>query len=505
MKIKIFVLLTISLSMLIFPNNYQKLIKRNNEIKKTIDYFIKQGNREKLKALEFLLNNIESKGYTIFKIFDKKKNTVKFNVLDYPDYNSMVKAWEKLEKKIGKIENKRADFIPDIEIIKSDFLIKNIELAFKAWKTKAWSKNYNFKEFCEYILPYRGSNESLSNWREYFFEKYKYLSNEYKNCTDPVKITILINNDIKSWFKFDARFYRHPTDQNFNEMMKTKMGRCEDMTNLAIYALRANGVAVVSDFTPYWAISGNNHAWNAVIDKNKKVIPFMGGLYNPGKYAITNRVAKVYRKLASVNADSLGFKYNKQLIPNRYLTSKNISDVTEFYTSVSNVSFDITSENKLAFLSVFNGGKWQAINPGIIKNKKVVFYKNGNNDLVYLPAIYKNKKLTAFDYPFILKKDGKKKVLKPESSFYSIKISSITKKNIIKTTEETAMANLKLGALYELYYWDFTWKKIDSIKYTGKAIIFNKIPHNSLLWLIDKKGKKEERIFIYKNNRQIWY
>lgn len=37
------------------------------------------------------------------------------------------------------------------------------------------------------------------------------------------------------------------------------------MTNLAIFAMRANGLAVTSDYTPFWADSSNNHAWNAIL------------------------------------------------------------------------------------------------------------------------------------------------------------------------------------------------------------------------------------------------
>ena len=83
-------------------------------------------------------------------------------------------------------------------------------------------------------------------------------------------------------------------------MMETKLGRCEDMTNMTIFALRANGLPVTSDYTPHWANSGNNHAWNAILDKNDSVIIFMGGEANPGEYELGHKLAKVYRKSFSV-------------------------------------------------------------------------------------------------------------------------------------------------------------------------------------------------------------
>ena len=68
------------------------------------------------------------------------------------------------------------------------------------------------------------------------------------------------------------------------------------MTNVTIYAMRANGLAVTSDYTPYWANSGNNHAWNAILTGEGKVVPFMGAEANPGEYRLANKLAKVYRK-----------------------------------------------------------------------------------------------------------------------------------------------------------------------------------------------------------------
>ena len=57
-------------------------------------------------------------------------------------------------------------------------------------------------------------------------------------------------------------------------MLFTHEGRCEDMTNLAIYAMRANALPVTSDYTPYWANSGNNHAWNAILGRDGEVLPW---------------------------------------------------------------------------------------------------------------------------------------------------------------------------------------------------------------------------------------
>ena len=45
--------------------------------------------------------------------------------------------------------------IPDVEIIRSDFLIANIEKAFSQWKEGEWATHVSFQDFCEYLLPYK--------------------------------------------------------------------------------------------------------------------------------------------------------------------------------------------------------------------------------------------------------------------------------------------------------------------------------------------------------------
>ena len=60
----------------------------------------------------------------------------------------------------------------DIDAIKAEYLIKNIDYAFKIWKNRPWSKNYSFEMFCEFVLPYRVSAEKLLPWRETYYAKY---------------------------------------------------------------------------------------------------------------------------------------------------------------------------------------------------------------------------------------------------------------------------------------------------------------------------------------------
>ncbi|MCJ7459130.1 MAG: hypothetical protein MUP17_09085, partial [candidate division Zixibacteria bacterium] len=243
------------------------------ELEKVLSYYFSAKDSLKLQAAFFLIGNMEGHSYVTYVLQDTNKKEVSFNVLDYRDYDTLRAEFDTLEAHHGSLDFEKKEIIYDLKTITADFLIKQIDYSFKAWREKPWAKNLSFEQFCEYVLPYRGSNEPLENWREFFWEKYKGLEKKMTDPSDPVQAAKLINDDVKSWFTFDPRYYYHPTDQELSEMLKNHLGRCEDMTNVTIYAMRANGLAVTSDYTPFWANAGNNHAWNAIVTPDGKAIP----------------------------------------------------------------------------------------------------------------------------------------------------------------------------------------------------------------------------------------
>lgn len=463
----------------------------------------------KLKAAYFLIGNMDGHYYVKAKLVDTAGNPVHFKVLSYPNYKTMVAAWDSTEQKTGAMDFTRDTVIYDLQSISYDFLTQNIDLAFKAWQNP-WAKFLTFDEFCEYVLPYRGSNEPLEAWRHYFFNQYHWIKDSIKDKTDPVEAAVLINNEIKRWYSFDPLFYRHPTDLGLDEMLKYKRGRCEDMTNLAIYAMRSQGIPVMSDYTPAWPNTGNNHAWNAVLDKNGKVIIFMGDGANPGNYRLTNKKAKVYRKTFATQDSSLAMiKPSYEKVP-RWLSGKNYVDVTKDYIPVFQVNVTLKFQQPdsvhYAYLCVFNSGDWKAIQWGKIKNGHALF-KDMGGDIVYLPAFYKKGKLLPANEPFILTAQGKQQPLKADTTrVQTVDLYSTTRKITVKATDEIREASFAVGANYELFYWNKTWKSVGKEKAVdGKPLRF-KAPVNALFWLVKTGSDKEERIFtLAPNGQQKWW
>ena len=493
---------------------YEEAGDNRVELEKVIvHYSEKQEDSLKLKAAYFLIENMLEHSYAKAKLVDTTKQIVSFDVLDYENYEQMVAAWDSVEAKIGTIDFVRDTLIYDSQVLTSQYIINNIDLAFEAWQ-KPWAKKLSFDKFCEYILPYRGSNEPAEDWRSYFLEEYSWLEDSLKDVTDPIEVTKLINTNLKSWFRFDARLYRHPTDLGLKEMLDLKVGRCEDMTNLAIYAIRANGVPVMSDYVTHWPNTGNNHAWNSTYDKEGNVIIFMGAESNPGDYQLNNKKAKVYRKTFSIQDNSLAeVKPDYEEVP-AWLAGNHFIDVTSEYISVVDISVGMNGEFTLpdsvnyAYLTVFNSGKWEATAWGKIDfDKKQLDYKNVGTEIAFMPCFYADSLIPA-NYPFILDSLGQVNfVTSDTSNTFDYSFYSTTKRIIIKTTDEIRKADFKENTEYELFYWDKEWVSLGTqVSEKDKPLEFKNLPKGALFWLKIKDGKDEERIFtINENGEQVWW
>jgi len=479
------------------------------ELDKVLTHYVSEGDSLKLQAAIYLIANMEGHCYVTYRLHDTSGADVEFNVLDYPDYESMKATCDSIEARLGELDFERREKLEDVQSITADFLINQIDYAFQAWHEKPWARNLSFDAFCEYVLPYRGSNEPLEAWRETFWQMYEDIESSMADSSDPIEAARLINDDIKSWFRFDPRYYYHPTDQGLSEMLANRMGRCEDMTNLTIYAMRASGLAVTSDYTPHWANAGNNHAWNAIVTADGKATPFMGAEANPGQYRLANKLAKVYRKMFAKQRDNLVFQEKKQEKVPRWLGGKSYKDVTADYVDVCDVTVTFTQEIPdsvdIAYLCVFNWGEWKAIHWGRIENGAAVFTGMGR-DIAYLPALYMNEEIVPFGAPFILGDDCIIRELQPEDdNTITASLVSTTRRKQEVSTDGIAKAFLTPGQEYELSYWEDGWQSVSKKVASDKPLVFDSVTSGCLYWLVVEGSDKEERIFTIEDGTQVWW
>ncbi len=389
----------------------------------------------------------------------------------------------------------KGEVVKDSQTITAAYLIENIDLAFLGWNSNPWAKDLTFEDFCEYVLPYRGSNEPVESWRGELMEQFKDLQNEMEDPSDAKEAGRLLEQKANAIIGFDPIFYLHPTDQGFAEMKRRGMGRCEDITNMQIYARRACGVAVASDYTPHWAKSGNNHAWSVVIDTDGK-----------GYEPISGVAAKVYRKTFSEQLGSLGAKLQEGEDAPRWLKKKYYKDVTDSYVKTTDVQVEVApTDARFAYLCVFNSGHWKAIEWGEIENNNVIFHSMGR-DIAYLPAFFVDGEIVPSGLPFILQKDGTVKQVAVAGEKVAVTTTETTGRQVAYEdwTDESVSLPLKNGTKYELNSWNSEgWNVIASKTGDGDPMEFQNLSSNGFYWLVAVDGDHEERPFTIEDGTLV--
>lgn len=65
---------------------------------------------------------------------------------------------------------------------------------------------------------------------------------------------------------------------------------------------------------------------------------------------------------------------------------------------------------------------------------------------------------------------------------------------------------IEIGDDYELFYWaDNRWQSLGRKIATGATVTFDDCPGNALFLLRNHTKGKEERIFTYEDDRQVWW
>lgn len=75
----------------------------------------------------------------------------------------------------------------------------------------------------------------------------------------------------------------------------------------------------------------------------------------------------------------------------------------------------------------------------------------------------------------------------------------------ITFSPSTDLNFVEKGHLYELYYYNTEWKMVGRIYAHEDKLTFNNVPENAILLLKDRSGGMEERIFEYKDGKQVWH
>ncbi|CAI2768202.1 hypothetical protein [Flavobacterium collinsii] len=485
-----------------FPDAVEKNLKKagNNrsELEKAITYCKQTGDTLKLKAIYFLISNIDIHTSSDYYWENQAGNKINYNELDYSDFDQAAKEFEIIKEKNPGLQPKKIIY-KDIENIKADYLIANLEEAFTAWKNSA-VKNTSFDDFCEYILPYRISVEPLQNWRRSYAAKFNWINKRIQSIGFEATLPF-VRDEANSWFTntWGTGTRKEPLPRlGSMQLLMRKQGSCDDLADLGVFTMRASGIPASVNIIPYWATSTGGHSINVFFEGNKKNILFDYGSkqYNE---ALRREPTKVLRLTYSKQPENLASFEESKNIPNGFLREQNYIDVTGDYWKTTKVKCSLypnANVFEIAYLGTFNGLGWKPFWWGKITDNKAEFSQICQGTVV-LPQYYINEKMIPAG-PVVWIGDKESKVLIPD----------------LKKTREvliTQLANyliFKPQVTYKLFYWNDAWKLIDSKTAAPdtQSLMFAKVPKNALLLLVSSNSKGYERPFIVDDKgERTWF
>lgn len=490
-----------------YPSKVEHIIDISNnekELLKAIHHF--DYDSLKKNAVYFLIENMANKGSVVYREKDRYGNTINHN---WNQYNSYSEAKNSRDDNLINIV--RDTILLDINSIKADFLIENVENAFKVWN-KSRSKNIDYADFLNFVLPYRDRNEELtSNWRRLALDKNNWIEDIQEE--NNLLLADKINNVLKLKMKFNYNYSLSTPNPSFKRLDSLTAGSCPYMTCLTIYYMRALGIPVTRDYVPYWTNVHHfsNHEWNAMLGNDGKWRGFMGCEENPTVYKPTFYAAKVFRETFSNNEIELHKVYeNKKNIPKEFQRT-NIIDVTHEYYETGDITLKVpnsSQDEKTLFLAIYNQKRWKPVYWGIVEQNQVTF-KNMSKGVVYL-LMRRNLKgeYIIIGDPFIFELNNKIKYFIPQENIteeilvYSFGLGNLSSKDYINF--------LEINNGYTLRYWsNNNWHKIDTKIATSinDTLYYSNVPKGSLLSLGRDKEKDNsgEQLFIYNDGKQIFY
>ena len=442
------------------------------ELEKVLAHF--QHDELKLKAAKFLITNMPYH-FSMVEYFrsptgERYRPDIRLfdNRYDMHDHsNALVQRGYQIVR----------DRLPDITTVNSEFLINNIELAFKAWQ-KPWAREISFVDFCKYILPYRAHIESLSHLRRYMMERFTPIL-KAANVTTPLEACIVLNEYLRANEVIRYREVGFPFYPIIDETYQTGLCACEGMTNLGVFIMRAVGIPVTIDFT-IWARLDLGHSWVAVLN-NGIFYSFEPAGTQPiehrERFSMWNRTpAKVYRRRFDV-VDFYRLKNDDNLVS--FLKSPLIQDVTNEYlvpTTTIKVAIDeerYTYQSNQIYLMVHNFYQWQPLAMGR-RSGSVGIFENVVGDNIFMVADSPDgRTLRLITPPFHVGNEGEIRKFIPQ---LQNRITATMNKQHVRVMER-----------HTLYYWDVKAKRFLPLPYTAvvrtdTTRTYDRIPYNALLW-----------------------
>ncbi|MCM1502615.1 MAG: transglutaminase-like domain-containing protein [Bacteroidales bacterium] len=431
----------------IFPAEFPleralKLAGSNREeLEKVLDRYSKvPGDSLKYRAAVFLIENMP---YYSYYEGTQLNHFLEYFPLLYEvrkqNFGPSV-AVDSIKRQYGYLDRKSLDYKNDIAHVDSAYLYDNIEQAFKVWTEQPWGKNVAFKDFCEYILPYRIGDEVLPLWREKYYSEYNHILDNLRNSDgngkeSPIMAALCISDSLlqpgQLYFTSVA-----PAELPHAgpDAVESRSGSCKELSDFVIYVCRALGIPCAIDFMPIRGDDNVGHFWVSFWDENgelycqefsDKVEKVNGSkLWHDSK-------TKVYRKTFGINNTIYKDFLHTDDIADLF-KEPCIIDVTEQYASgyIDKLQIPETEiypgkRPEVIYLCLSSWMSWVPVDYSLWKDDDVIF-KNIDKGAIMRVASLKDGKMRFWTDPFYVddshmlhfyRSDGKKNDLVLYSKF----------------------------------------------------------------------------------------
>ncbi|RED98396.1 hypothetical protein [Marinoscillum furvescens] len=373
------------------------------ELEEVLIHYRKEGVlSEKFRAALFLLENMaEHESYQLLNELESVFDSASTYDNDQ-DRKHVYKAM--LDQRVKQLGTGfRTVRRKDVQVLRAEDLIQNIDEAYDAWMNIHVSKRADFDDFCEFILPYKCNNEPIEiETRKVFRKTYGWVVDSLENGVSLDSTVLQLMKAVNFQVATEVSQI-YPIPLSASQSIRSKFGLCDDGVNLLVSILRSVGLVASRESIPQWGNSASNgHSWFSVAyGGQERAFNISGANYETGLrsfYSSLNEsVPKVYRKKYSSESD-------RELYPHSI-------DVTHEYTKTYDVQVDNPwcdwSNSFVPVVSVFNFHKeWEPVDIGEWNGSQFKFSDLGPN-VLYLPGILTSSGMVAVNFPFFINADGR--------------------------------------------------------------------------------------------------
>jgi hypothetical protein len=392
-----------------FQQALQQAGSNRAELEKVLNHY--RNDSLKYKAACFLIENMP---YHSFPDGPELAKYLKYYACSSGREKDIPQIADSLVKADGILYVLNMENKTDVKTIHSEYLIDNIDWAFKVWQEQPWGGNVDFKTFCEYILPYRIGNEKPAYWRKKLYEACNPLLDSIRSlpeCSDPLfAATFLMDTLSKIPIIFTNKL---PAGPNIGpNIVQWRAGSCRELCDIAAYTLRAVGIPCSID---YMTRGDNNagHSWNVVTAKDRKeyMLDYPFTSFRPAA-EFKNPKGKVFRHTFSLNRDDMKQMNAKLASVHPLFRYPLFMDVTAVYAGQWNrhlvlpkdILYNKNAAKNTIYLCTSRYREWLPV-AWTIADKDSLRFMNVEGNNVFQLATWDSSGLHLVSDPFLFEKE----------------------------------------------------------------------------------------------------